>query len=152
MLFLDVNVVVRAHRPADSERSAQVREWLVPRLTGSESIGVSEFVLSAMIRIATNGRIFTEPSPPSEALAFAQALLDAPAVTPVRPGGRHWRIFSDLVSAQRLRANDVPDAYLAAIAVEHRATLVTSDQGFARFPDVHILDPLQASRGDGAVG
>lgn len=142
MLFLDVNIAVRAHRSEDSEPSAQVRQWLDARLTGAEPLGVSEFVLSAMIRIATNPRIFIEPSPPAVAVAFAQTLLDAPAVVPVRPGGRHWAIFSEFVTTQRMKANDVPDAYLAAVATEQRATLVTLDRGFERFPGLRVLNPL----------
>ena len=34
-----------------------------------------------------------------------------------------------------------PDAWLAALAVEHDATLVSLDQGFARFADLRWLNP-----------
>src|SRR5690625_2884433 len=142
MLFLDVNVVVHAHRSQDSQRSAQVRQWLDPRLWEGEPLGVSELVLSAMIRIVTNGRIFREPTPPAQALEFAAALQGAPSAVPVRPGPRHWSIFSDLVGTGRLRGNDVPDAYVAAMALERGATLVTLDRGFGRFPGLRLLDPL----------
>lgn len=142
MLLLDVNVVVHAHRWRDAEEAAQIREWLNARLVGGEPLGISELVLSAMIRIVTNGRIFRDPTPPAQALEFAQALLDAPAAVSVRPGARQWPIFSNLVATQRLRANDVPDAYLAAMAMERGATFVTRDGGFGRFPGLRLLDPL----------
>ncbi|MBK5247861.1 MAG: PIN domain-containing protein [Actinomycetales bacterium] len=142
MLLLDVNVVLHAYRPDDSARAAAVKAWLSPRLVGHERVGVSELVLSSMIRIATSGRIYTEPAPPAHAVAFADALLAAPAASVVRSGPRHWAIFGDLVSSQRLRGNDVPDAYLAALALEQGATLVTLDRGFARFDGLKTLDPL----------
>lgn len=58
----------------------------------------------------------------------------------VRAGARHWSIFSQIVGEHRLRGDDVPDAYYAAIALEQGATVVTADRGFARF-GVRTLDP-----------
>ncbi|MHB8275600.1 MAG: PIN domain-containing protein [Dermatophilaceae bacterium] len=60
----------------------------------------------------------------------------------VRPGERHWGIFHDLVSAHGLRGNDIPDACLAALALEQGATWVTTDRGFARYQGLRLLDPL----------
>jgi predicted nucleic acid-binding protein len=68
----------------------------------------------------------------------------APASIPVAPGQRHRAIFADLVRTIHATANIVPDAYLAALAIEHGATLVTRDRGFARFPGLRLLDPLAA--------
>jgi hypothetical protein len=34
------------------------------------------------------------------------------------------------------------DAHVAALAVEHGATLITSDRGFARFAGLRVEDPL----------
>lgn len=140
MLFCDVNVLVGAQRNDESPGAAQMRAWLRQALTGHEAVGIAEFVLSAMVRIVTNGRIFTQPSAPREAIDFAEALLAAPAVQTVRPGERHWPIFADLTREHRLRGNAVQDAYLAAIALEQGATMVTADRGMARF-GIRTLDP-----------
>jgi predicted nucleic acid-binding protein len=59
----------------------------------------------------------------------------------VRPGPRHWTIFTDLVVQHRLRGNDVPDAYLSATALEAGATLVSRDPGLSRY-GVRLVDPL----------
>lgn len=133
MLFLDVNVLVGAQRNDDSPGAAEARAWLTQALAGHEQIGVAEMVLSSMVRIVTHPRIFSSPSTPAQAIEFADALLAAPRVSVVRPGGRHWEIFRDLVTMHRLRANDIPDAYLASLALEIGATVVTADRGFARF-------------------
>lgn len=143
MLFPDVNICLAAMRPDASPQAERVRLWLADRLNGHEQVGFSELVLSSMMRIATNHRVFREPSTPAQAIEFADALLSAPAATAVRPGARHWRIFGDLVTSHRLRANDVPDAYLASLAMEAGATFVTLDRGFARFVGLRRLDPTQ---------
>ena len=129
-------------RPDSSPDAVRVRAWLEAALNGHEQVGLSELVLSAVVRISTHHRIFRTPSSSAEAIAFTDALLEAPAATVVRPGARHWSIFRDLVSTHRLRANDVPDAYLAALAMEAGASLVTLDRGFARFADLRRTDPL----------
>ena len=140
MLFLDVNVLVGAQRNDESPNSQTMRRWLEDALAGHQPIGISELALSAMVRLVTHPRLFEQPSAPSEAIAFADALLAAPQVTVVRPGGRHWAIFSELITEHRLRGNDVPDAYYAAIALEQGATIVSADRGFRRF-GIRILDP-----------
>ena len=134
MLLADVNAFIYAHRP-ESPRADEHRAWLEEALTGPEPFGVSELVLSAFLRIVTNHRVYREPSPPPVALSFCAAVLEAPAALPVRPGERHWPIFSGLCRDLGARGNVVPDAYLAALAIEHGATWVTTDRGFARFPD-----------------
>ncbi|SFS00567.1 toxin-antitoxin system PIN domain toxin [Agrococcus baldri] len=140
MLFLDVHVLVGAQRNDGAPLSRPMRSWLESALGGHEAIGVSELALSAMVRIVTHPRVFEQPSAPAHAIAFADALLAAPQTAVVRAGARHWSIFSQLVADHRLRGSDVPDAYYAAIALEHGATLVTADRGFGRF-GVRVLDP-----------
>lgn len=141
MLFVDVNVVVAAFRPGDVTAGSRVREWLLEHLAGYQRVGVSELVLSSMLRIVTNPRVFNEPAAPSSALGFADALMAAPAVLRIRPDQHHWDLFRRLVLQYRLRANDIPDAYLAAMAFENGATMVTSDRGFARFDGLRVVDP-----------
>lgn len=141
MLFPDVNVCVLAMRPDAAPMGPDVRAWLEQRLNGHEQVGVSELVLSAMIRIVTNGRIFEEPATGTQAVEFAEALLGAPSATVVRPGHRHWAIFGDLVRTHRLRGNDIPDAYLASLAMEAGAHLATLDRGFARFEGLRRVEP-----------
>ena len=60
----------------------------------------------------------------------------------VRAGERHWPNFRGLVEQHGLRGNDIPDAYLAALALEQGATWVTTDRGFARYEGLRLLDPL----------
>jgi toxin-antitoxin system PIN domain toxin len=142
MLLLDVNICLYAYRPAESDSAATVSEWLAVRLVGHERVAVSEPVLASVIRIATHPKVFRTPSTPSDVLAFTESLASAPAAQRVRPGPEHWPIVTDLVKEHRLRGNDVPDAVLAAHALELGATLVTLDRGFARFATLRTVNPL----------
>lgn len=141
MLIADVNVFLYAHR-AESSRHEEYRDWLQGALTGVEPFGVSELVLSAFLRISTHHRVYLEPSPLEVALEFCQTVVEAPAAVRVRPGPDHWALFTTLVSKAGARGNLVPDAYLAALALEHGATWVTTDRGFARYPQLRWTEPL----------
>lgn len=143
MLIADVNVFVYAHR-RESPRFDDHRSWLRNALVDVEPFGVSEAVLASFIRIVTNHRIYREPTSPQTALDFCAVMLAAPSAVPIRPGPRHWAIFADLCLAGSARANLVPDAYLAAMAIENGATWVTNDRGFARFPGLRWQVPLPA--------
>jgi toxin-antitoxin system PIN domain toxin len=140
MLFPDVNVCLLAMAPDLSAQARQVRDWLTGALNGHEAVGFAEQVLASVVRIATHPRVFNTPATPVEAIEFADALLRAPSAIVVRPGARHWSIFTDLVTTHRVRGNDIPDAFLAAVALEVGATVVTLDRGFRRYP-LRTIDP-----------
>jgi toxin-antitoxin system PIN domain toxin len=94
------------------------------------------------VRIMTNRRIFREPSMPAEAWAAVDAVMRAPASIALRAGSRHWGLFRQLAADVDARGNDVPDAYLAAYALENNATFLSADRGFARFSRLRWRHPL----------
>lgn len=138
----DVNVLVYAFREDSADHHAY-RDWLQKAMTDQEPIGISELVLSAVVRIVTNHRVFNQPSTIREALDFCGAVRSAPAAVPLRPGPRHWAIFERLCEEAKAKGNAVPDAYHAALAVEHGATWITTDRGFARFPTLDWRTPFE---------
>ena len=143
MLIVDVNIFVYAHRE-DSEDHARYRDWLTEALEGDEPFGLSDVVISGFLRIATNPRAWAVPSRMEDALAFVQDLHEGPSAVRVSPGQRHWQIFEGLCRRPGIRGNLVPDAYYAALAIEHGAEWITNDGGFARFPNLrwrHPFDP-----------
>ncbi|MEV6943412.1 type II toxin-antitoxin system VapC family toxin [Streptomyces sp. NPDC051172] len=142
MIFCDVNVLVYAFRK-DVEQHAAYNPWLTERLQGDEPIGLSSVVLSGFVRIVTHPRIYRDPAPVESALDFVQALRDAPATVPLVEGPRHWDIFDRLCRKVGARANLVQDAYLAALAIEHGATLYSADRDFTRFPGLRWQHPLE---------
>lgn len=142
MLCADVNVLVYAHRP-ESPGHAGCRAWLEGARAGLEPLGLSDVALSGFVRVVTHPRVFKEPTPTGTALAFCDALLSSPSVSRVAPGERHWQIFADLCRRVDATGNVVPDAFLAALAVELGATLITADRSFGRFPTLRWRHPLE---------
>ncbi|MTD53654.1 type II toxin-antitoxin system VapC family toxin [Amycolatopsis pithecellobii] len=141
MLIVDVNVLVYAFR-VDAQQHEKHRSWLQDKLLGVEPVGISELVLSGFLRLVTNHRIFRVPTTPSAALEFCEAIRRAPAAVSIRPGSRHWQIFAGLCRTVDARANLVPDAYHAALALENDATWVSNDRDFAKFPGLRWAQPF----------
>jgi toxin-antitoxin system PIN domain toxin len=141
MLCVDVNVLVYAHRP-ESPRHDGYRSWLEEARRGVEPLGIPEMVQSGFVRVVTHPRVFKEPTPLDTALEFVEAVRGSPATVPIAPGERHWGIFIDLCRQLDARGNRVPDAFLAAMAIEQGATFVSADRGFAGFPGLRWIDPL----------
>lgn len=142
MQLLDVNVLVYAHR-ADVERHDDYRRWIEQLWASGVSYGVSDLVLSGCLRVLTHPRVFDPPSSLETALAFIEQVGHHPNGLRLQPGQRYWRVFRDLVNRCGARGNVVPDAYLAALAIEHGAEFVTTDRGFARFPGLRWKHPLE---------
>ena len=140
MITLDVNVLLDAFRE-DAPGHADAAPWLSTVLNGTEALAFPDETILGFMRIATNRRAFPVPAHPDLALDFCDALLAAPVAVRLHPGRRHWSIFSGLVRAQGLRANDIPDAHLAALCIEQNATLATFDRGFARFSGLRTITP-----------
>lgn len=141
MILSDVNVLVYAHR-RDAERHDEYRQWLERAVAGPAPFGFSDLVASGFLRVVTHPRVFRDPSPLEEAMAFVRALRDRPNRIPVEPGPRHWGIFRDLCLESRVRGNLVPDAWLAALAIESGAEWITTDGDFQRFPGLETRHPL----------
>lgn len=142
MVLPDVNVLVYAHRE-DSPHHAGCRQWVEAVVNGSESYGLSELVLSGFVRVVTHPKVFTRPSPLADALEFTEQLRGRTNCVPVAPGRRHWEIFRGLCVEAGTKGNLVPDAYLAAMAIEAGCEWVTTDHDFSRFKGLRWRHPLR---------
>jgi uncharacterized protein len=132
VILCDVNVLLYA-MVASSAHHELCRKELSTLRRSKEGIAISELVNAAVVRIATNPKIFRPAVDVADAFAFIAAWCGHPKATRVAPGERHWRIFEDLVRSTGIRGPDTTDAYLAALALEHGCTWWTTDAGFARF-------------------
>jgi toxin-antitoxin system PIN domain toxin len=141
MRLVDVNVLVYAHR-LDADRHQDYADWLLDLLAGQEPYGISNLVLGGFLRIVTNPKVFRQPTPMETGVAFAQLLRAQPNCVPVEPGDRHWDIFTTLCRTAGVKGNLVPDAFLAALAIESGSEWVTTDRDFSRFPGLRWRHPL----------
>ena len=141
MILADVNVLIYAFRP-DAPRHDVCKSWLETAVYADARYGVSPLALAALVRIATNPRAYRQPTPLVEAFAFCDSLLRRRNAVTVEPGERHWAILRKLVDEGQAIGPLVMDAALAAIALEHGATLCTTDRDFSRFTGLKWLNPL----------
>jgi toxin-antitoxin system PIN domain toxin len=93
--------------------------------------------------VVTHPRVFAAPTPLAEALDFLRQVRDRPNRVEVAPGARHWSLFTALCERTGATGNRVPDAYLAALAIESGSEWITTDRGFARFPGLSWRHPLE---------
>lgn len=142
MILPDVNVLVYAFRE-DSPDHKQYSAWLDAVVRDNAAFALSELVLSGFVRVVTHPRVFVDPTPIGEALSFADALRAQPHAVLVQPGPRHWEIFSTIVSASSAKGNLIPDAYLAALAIESGCEWISTDGDFARFPGLRWRHPMK---------
>ena len=142
MILLDVNILVYAHRE-DARDHAAYRAWLEAVINGDQAYGMTDIALSGFLRIVTHTRVFNPPSTMEQALAFVADVRNQPNCVVVTPGSRHWSIFEDLCRTSGVKGNLVPDAYLAALAIESGSEWITTDRDFSRFPDLKWRHPFE---------
>jgi uncharacterized protein len=145
VIIPDVNVLVYAARD-DAARHLEYRDWLLRALRGAESVGLSELVLSGVIRVLTHPRVFRPPMPLADALHYVDALRQQPRAVTLRPGDRHWSLFVSLCRDGDARGNLVADAYHAALAIEAGAEWITSPAFSACGGERRSERPRRASR------
>jgi uncharacterized protein len=141
VILPDVNVLVYAHRE-DTAHHAACHAWLEAAMNADQAYGMAELVLSGFVRVVTHPRIFARPSMLDQALSFVADVRDQPHCVLVRPGPRHWSIFEHLCRVAQVKGNLVPDAYLAALAIESGCEYITTDRDFSRFPGLSWRHPL----------
>ncbi|MBN1960385.1 MAG: type II toxin-antitoxin system VapC family toxin [Deltaproteobacteria bacterium] len=142
MILIDVNVLVYAHKE-QTLKHIEYKSWLEKIIAAEVPYGMSEFILSSFLRIVTHPRIFDPPSSIDTALTFAHEVLLQPNCVRITPGERHFSIFTSLLKKCGARGNLVPDAYLAALAIESGCEFITTDSDYARFTGLKWRYPLE---------
>lgn len=140
MVVVDANVLLYAV-DAKSAHHAAARRWLDRALAGPEVVGFAWVALLAFIRIGTNGAIMPAPMNADDALGQVEVWLEAPAAVVVSPTPRHPSVLRGLLTTSGTSGNLTTDAHLAALALEHGATIVSFDRDFARFAGVRHQIP-----------
>jgi Predicted nucleic acid-binding protein, contains PIN domain len=140
-MVIDANLLVYAYDES-SPHHARARNWLDETLSGIEPIRIALVSLLAFVRITTNPSLFLRPLKPDVAIGIVESWLAIPSVGIADPGERHWRNYAEVTRSGQVRGPHLMDAHLAALAIEHGATLMTADRGFARFPGVKLKNPI----------
>ena len=145
MRIVDANVLLYAVNSSAEHHDAS-RRWLDGALSGADIVGLAWVPLLAFVRLATKHGLFPSPMEPQDAMAQVRDWCSAPSAVVVNPTARHADVLSDLVLRVGAGGNLVNDAHLAALAIEHRARIVTYDSDFGRFDGVR-WDPPESLLG-----
>lgn len=144
MILVDANLLLYAYNKGDAQHDAS-RLWLEATLSGTPLVRFSWLTLWAFLRLTTNPRVFERPLSAAEAGHHVSSWLAQPSAGILEPGERHWGILQQLLKDGQASGPLIMDAALAAIAIEHGATLCTTDRDFARFEGLSWTNPI-ASR------
>ena len=141
MKLVDANILVYAHVSGFAQHDA-AREWLDTRLNGIDRIGLPWPSLLTFVRLVTNPRVFARPESIGDAWSQVGQWLACRAAWIPLPTERHVDILGRCLETTGLRSNHVPDADLAALAIEHGLVLSSTDSDFARFAGLRWENPL----------
>jgi len=141
MFLPDVNVLVYAFDEASLQHDPCLK-WLEEMLNGDIHFGLPEPVWSGFLRITTNPKLSLGKVSFEKLVAFLETLRNSTNHRMILPSDRHWQIFLRLCREIKAQANDIPDVYLAALAIESHSELVSTDRGFTRFSGLKWFNPL----------
>jgi len=141
VILVDTNLLVYASAPSVPQYG-EARNWLDGKLNGPAQVGLPWPSLLGFLRVATNPRAFRTPLTVAGAWAQVEGWLSMPNVWTPEPTEAHRNVLGSLLAHLGGGPNLIPDAHLAALAIEHGLTLCSTDGDFARFPGLKWLNPL----------
>ncbi|MFG6200805.1 type II toxin-antitoxin system VapC family toxin [Nonomuraea sp. NPDC050451] len=141
MLLSDINVLVNAFR-REAPAHVACHKLVEELINGDSAYAVTDYVINGVIRVLSVAALHDPPPTMEEILGFADQVRNQPHAVVLNPGERHWEIFTRLCREADARRKLIPDAYLAALAIEHGCEFVTCDKDFARFQGLRWRSPL----------
>lgn len=137
MKLPDLNVLLYAVN-RDSPQHERARRWIESSFESDETVAFAWVALLGFVRLATRRGILPAPLAIEDALEVVSSWISHPAAQIVHPGERHLSLLARLLIAADRGGNLTTDAHLAALAIEHGASLTTFDRDFARFAGLEL--------------
>ena len=147
MIVPDLNLLIYAYHAEDPNHEA-ARRWWEGLLDGVEAIGVPWTVSTGFIRLMTNPRMLQYPMSAPEAIDIVEGWFQYAHIRPLEPSASHLGHLRRILRDAGAGAGLVPDAHIAAIAIEFNAEVHSNDSDFAKFPGVRWRNPLNVSERD----
>lgn len=141
-MLVDANLLLYAVDETSPHHPAS-RDWVVSALSGPQRVALPWQSLSAFLRIVTNPRASEHPLTAEQAWGFVRDWLERDLTWTPGPTDRHGEVLGSLIVRYDLRAGLIPDAELAALAIEHGLKIYSADTDFARFEEVDWVNPLR---------
>ncbi len=144
MKLLDANILLYAY-DSDSAHHVACRPWLEAAFNSEETVALPWQTLLAFLRISTNSRATKKPLQSAEACEIVSSWLNQVNVSVIGAGERFWELLQHQMREAQVTGPLVTDAALAALALEHGATLCSVDRDFRRFRGLKLIDPTDRS-------
>ena len=141
MILVDANLLIYAHAESLPQHE-RARTWLDDQLSGTRRVGLPWSSLLAFLRLVTNPRVFERCEPAADAWRQVEKWLRAAPAWVPQETDRHREVLDGLMQTPGMQGNLVPDAHVAALAVEHGLVLCSTDGDFARFAGLRWQNPL----------
>lgn len=141
MILTDVNILLYAHNRADPRYDA-ASMWLRELLSSGTPACFCWETINGFIRVSTNPKAMPTPISLKDAFAVVRDWMGASNYLLLKPTDRHWGILTEVAAEANAVGSLFSDASLAALAIEHGATLATTDRDFRRFDRLRIVNPL----------
>ena len=141
MIVPDINLLVFAYNYMSPEHDAAAR-WWENLVNGTGDIGVPWLVDTGFVGLMSNPNVMGSSLSGIEAADLVSGWFSHGHITPIDPGVGYLSHFRELLAITGAGGNLVPDAHIAALAIEHDAEVHTHNSDFARFPGVRWRNPL----------
>jgi uncharacterized protein len=141
VILLDANLLIYAYDQT-SPFHEPAKRWLEDVFSDDDEVAIALVSILAFLRVLTNPSVFDPPMTVSDAVEIVKEWLSLPQVGVAQPTSRHWELIAELARTGKARGPMLMDAHLAALAIEHGATLCTTDRDFARFRGLRFEDPI----------
>lgn len=136
MQLPDVNVLLHAVNRAAAQHG--VAHAALTAAYEQGPVALAWPALLGFLRLGTRPGILASPLQVTQALGVVQAWVAHPHAVIVQPGPQHAAVLGRLLLAAGRGGPLLSDAHLAALAIEHRATMLTFDRDFEAFAGLHV--------------
>ncbi len=142
MIFPDINLLIYAYDSASIHHKI-CAPWLEEMVNGDQPVCFSWHTIMGFMRILTTLRMVPKPFSTQEVLDIADSLMQNPNSKMLNPGDRYFEIFRRLVIDTGISGARLADAHIAALAIEHGATVASSDKDFMVFDGLKLINPVR---------
>ena len=139
--IIDANLLLWAHHRGFEAHTA-ARRWWAATLTSVAQVAIPWPTILAFLRVSTHPRALQRPVTIDQAWSVVAGWLERPNVWTPLPTERHPSSLAGLLVQARASGNHVPDAHLAALAIEWGLELNSADRDFSRYQGLRWRDPL----------
>ena len=141
MIFPDINLLIYAY-DSGSKHHRICSEWLETTINSQVPVCFSWHTIFGFMRVATTIRMVSRPFTASEVMTIAEELMSVATAKMLEPGEKHFGIFRRLVDDTGISGARLSDAHIAALAIEHGATVASSDKDFRVFDGLSLMNPI----------